>query len=84
MTSNDKGGTTIAAVKAVDPLEKEGWLKRSILDEPRLSEVVAMYKELGLEVKIVGIEPGQGDRCTVCMDGTPEKYKIVYTREMKV
>ena len=28
-----------------NPLEKEGWEKRSILDEPRLSEVVKIYKD---------------------------------------
>lgn len=74
----------MAAVKAgQDDLEKAGWLKRSILDEPRLSEVVAMYKELGLEVKVVDAEPENVDGCTVCLDGAPQRYKVVYTREPK-
>lgn len=66
-----------------DALEKEGWLKRSILDEPRLSEVVAMYRELGLDVKVVDVKLGDVDGCTACLDGAMERYKIVYTRETK-
>jgi len=31
-------------------LEEEGWLRRSILDEPRLSEVLETYRSLGYEV----------------------------------
>ena len=74
----------MAAVKAgKDALERDGWLKRSILDEPRLSEVVEMYKEIGLEVKVVDAKPENVDGCTVCLDGTPQKYKVVYTREPK-
>jgi len=64
-------------------LEKEGWLKRSILDEPRLSEVVAMYTELGLEVKVVDVKSGDVDGCTSCLDGAPDRYTVVYTREPK-
>lgn len=75
----------MATIKDLKPgqLDKEGWLRRSILDEPRLSEVVAMYKEIGLDVKVVDVKPGDVDGCTACLDGAPERYKVVYTKEPK-
>lgn len=33
-------------------LEQQGWTKRFVMDEPRLSEVVELYKFLGYEVKL--------------------------------
>lgn len=67
-----------------DPLEKKGWQRRCILDESRLSEVVKMYEELGLEVLVKEIEPGNmksSESCTECEIG---KLKVVYTRPKKV
>ena len=36
-----------------EEMARLGWERRSILDEPRLSEVVEAYRELGLEVRVV-------------------------------
>jgi len=66
-----------------DKLEKEGWERRSILDEPRLSEVVMMYKEMGLEVKVIELDTGFADGCKTCVTGHKGKLKVVYTRERK-
>jgi hypothetical protein len=63
-----------------DPLEKEGWRRRSILDEPRLSEVVKMYQEMGLEVLIVDLDPRLVEGCKNCIEYQPRRYKVVYTR----
>ena len=62
------------------PLEKEGWVRRSILDEPRLSEVVEMYEEMGLEVLVIDMDPDLADGCDICITGESEKMKVVYTR----
>ena len=63
-----------------DPLEKEGWQRRSILDEPRLSEVVKMYEELGLEVFVREIDPELLDAPKSCIESVVGKFKVVYTR----
>jgi signal recognition particle subunit SEC65 len=66
-----------------DPLEKKGWRRRSILEEPRLSEVMQMYKDLGLEVLVKDVKPEDlklPESCTECIDG---KFKVIYTRPKK-
>ena len=63
-----------------DELVRKGWERRSILDEPRLSEVVETYRGLGLEVLLRDLEPGSAEACTVCTDGAPGRYRVVYTR----
>ena len=71
-------------------LEKEGWSKRFMTSEPRLSEAVEMYQEAGFEVHLeplpkepecdscVGTE--EEDDCRICFEGTEDLYKIIYTR----
>ena len=59
-----------------------GWTRQSTLDEPRLSDVVEAYEEMGLEVRLVPFVPEDEQGCTECMRGAPEKYKTVYTRPL--
>ena len=35
-----------------EELEKEGWIKRTTIDEPRLSEIILEYQSLGYEVHL--------------------------------
>ena len=35
-----------------EKLISEGWEKKATYDDPRLSEMVAMYEEIGLEVHL--------------------------------
>ena len=65
------------------PPEEGGWERRSILDEPRLSEVVEGYLQLGLEVKVTELSPALALECTVCLEGQEGRYKVVYTRPGK-
>ena len=58
-----------------------GWEKRATYDEPRLSELVEMYKELGYEVCLQQFNPGEETGCAECLKVSPEKYKTVYTRK---
>jgi hypothetical protein len=37
-----------------EKLISDGWKKRSTLDEPRLSEMVAAYEGVGFEVRFTG------------------------------
>ncbi len=63
--------------------EGQGWERRSILDEPRLSEAVEAYRELGLEVMVTDLSTALALECTICMEGETGKYKVVYTRPGK-
>ena len=66
-----------------DPLEKEEWQRRSILDEPRLGEVVNMYENMGLEALVTDFNPEHADKCKTCLECQPRKFKVVYTRPRK-
>lgn len=77
-------------------LEKEGWVKQFVANEPRLSEAVDLYKELGFDVHLEPLPAGQEcDTCTgtegyqekgecrVCFEGFEDQYKIIFTRRRK-
>ena len=57
----------------------QGWERRFIYDEPRLSEAVEIYRELGFEVKLLPVPPDDID-CSECMKEEPERYRVIYTR----
>ena len=63
-----------------DRLKADGWTKQNTIDEPRLTELVEMYKDMGLEVHIEDIHPEEMDQCDECMRLRPERYKTIYTR----
>jgi hypothetical protein len=61
-------------------LEKEGWTKRSILDEPRLSEAAETYLALGFEVRLVPVDTDSITGCTTCLEGDIGNYRIIFTK----
>ncbi len=65
-----------------EELKKQGWEKRFTLDEPRLSEMAALYEELGFEILL---EPADlsSEECTRCFEKDPGRYKTLYTRSKK-
>jgi hypothetical protein len=63
-----------------EELNKEGWEKRSTMDEPRLSEAAEQYKELGLEVLLESVEPS-AEECTSCIAIDSKRCKTIYTRK---
>ena len=64
-----------------EELSHEGWERQTTYDEPRLSEMVAMYEEIGFEVHLEPFNTDEEPGCTDCMKTSPEKYKIIYTRK---
>ena len=66
-----------------DPLVLDGWERQNTLDEPRLSEVAEMYREIGFEVRIEPFDPERESGCTECMKASAEKYKTIYTRRLQ-
>jgi hypothetical protein len=73
-------------------LESEGWERKFIASEPRLSEAVEVYKEAGFEIHLeplpkepecntcTGEEEKNEGECRVCFQGMEDKYKIIYAR----
>jgi hypothetical protein len=64
-----------------DKILNEGWEKRSTIDEPRLSELVKTYEELGFEVLLVPFDPDEEPGCSECMKISPQQYQTIYTRK---
>jgi len=62
-----------------EELKKEGWEKRFTIDEPRLSEMVEQYKELGFEVLLEPVDTSS-EECITCITAFPHLYKTIYTR----
>ena len=80
----------------IEQLEKEGWVKQFVANEPRLSEAVDLYMESGFGVHLESLPKGQEcetcagakdqkeqGECRVCFDGFEEQYKIIFTRRRK-
>lgn len=63
-----------------EKLIKEGWKKQATYDDPRLSEIVAMYEEIGLEVHLEPFNADNESGCTDCMQLMPDLFKTIYTR----
>ncbi|MCK5414783.1 MAG: hypothetical protein KAJ35_05325 [Thermoplasmata archaeon] len=65
---------------------EEGWKRRMVASEPRLSEIVEMYENLGFEVRLEPLDPSDPgwdeDECTICLEdpGEAERTRVVYTR----
>ena len=78
----------------LEDLEREGWTRQFIANEPRLSEAVELYRETGLEVHLEPLpeEPecnscsdeGEGEECRICFAGVEDQYRIIFTRPIPV
>ncbi len=64
-----------------EELIREGWEKQSTNDEPRLSELAELYRELDFEVHLEPFHPEETQECTECMKVSPDKYKTIYIRK---
>lgn len=63
----------------------QGWVKQFLADEPRLSEAVEEYRELGFEVRLEEVDPAAcaaSSGCAACF-ASPElaaRFKVIFTR----
>ena len=65
-------------------LEKEGWIKQTTIGEPRLSEIVELYKSLGYEVRLEPVKINDlDDECRRCYEGEINEVKTVYVKKKK-
>ncbi len=61
-------------------LQRAGWRRCFVADEPRLSEAVETYRELGFEVRLAAVAEDHAE-CTECMKMAPDRFKVIYTRK---
>ena len=67
-----------------EELEKQGWIKRSTIDEPRLSEIVEEYESLGFEVRLEPVNIDElKEACKRCYGDDAAKFKTVYVRKKR-
>ena len=67
-----------------EELKKQGWVKRTIIGEPRLSEIVEEYKALGFEVHLEPVNLEEMDEeCRRCYEKEVDKFKTVYVRKRR-
>jgi hypothetical protein len=76
--------------KRGDELITEGWTKRFVANEPRLSEAVELYRSMGHEVHLEPLPPvdcdsadKESEECRACFKGFEDQYKIIYTLPQK-
>lgn len=63
-------------------LEQKGWVKRTTTTEPRLSEIVELYKSLGYEVRVEPVRLDElDDDCRRCYEDEVEEVKTVYVKK---
>ena len=68
-------------ITPADKLISEGWKKKSTYDDPRLSEIVEMYADMGFEVHLEPFVAENEVGCTGCMQQHPERFKTIYIRK---
>jgi hypothetical protein len=70
-----------AARTREDELVAQGWTRQFNTDEPRLTEAVEMYQQMGLEVHLepVVIDPNS-EACQMCFEQDCGRYKTIWTR----
>ncbi len=62
----------------------KGWIRQFMTDEPRLSEAVEEYQELGFEVLVEPMDPREmTGKCTSCLMASSDRYKTIYIRRKK-
>ena len=65
-----------------EQLEKDGWIKRTTIDEPRLSEIILEYESLGYEVHLEPVKLEDLDEeCRRCYENNIGTIKTVYVRK---
>lgn len=61
-------------------LSAAGWQRCFIADEPRLSEAVETYGDLGFEVLVLPVR-GDDAACNECMRAKPDAFRVIYVRK---
>jgi len=64
-----------------EELKQQGWVRQFVTDEPRLSEAVELYKEIGYEVHLEEVSFEELNQlCKNCFPADCSKYRAIYIR----
>jgi len=64
-----------------EKLRRQGWVRQFVTDEPRLSEAVELYSELGYEVHLEQTSFDEVNQiCKNCLPADCDRYKTIYIR----
>ena len=67
-----------------EELALEGWEKKFTAMEPKITEYVKMYEEMGFEVHTEPVTREElGQECTSCYALTFDLFQTIYTRPPK-
>ena len=68
--------------KGEETLLAEGFERRFVAGEPRLSESIELYGNLGFAVALRPLDEGEfaSEECTECYRAAPHLYRVIYTR----
>lgn len=81
MNSSERRFFSEAQLTADPALAAEGWERRFTADAQRVEEALALYAQLGYEVRAVPLPPGEfDDDCTDCHAVIAREFKTIYTR----
>ncbi len=67
-------------------MENEGWEKRAVVDDQRVTELRELYEEMGFEVMLVPVSVNGGglacDSCFGDVKKVPDSFQVIYTRKL--
>ena len=62
--------------------EKEGWIRRTTIGEPRLTEIIELYKSFGYEVRVEPVNLDEfNEECRRCYKNEVDEVKTVYIKK---
>lgn len=79
--------TVLLTKDYIERLSTSGWERKTITDEPRLTELVELYESIGFEVHLEPLSNELlkliGEECKSCYIDNWERYKVIFTRKSK-
>ncbi len=64
-----------------DELKRQGWQKRTTIDDSRLQEIIEEYELLGFEVHLEPITKEDLKKCKNCYLNKIDRFKTIYVRK---
>ena len=64
-----------------ETLTEQGWTRQSTNDEPRLSELVQLYRDIGYEVHLEPFHPEEEPGCSECLKMSADRFKTIYVKK---
>ena len=67
-----------------EDLLRDGWVRRFVAEEPRLTESVELYESLGFQVFLrpLGARELAGPGCSECLKAAPGRYRVIFTKPL--